>query len=112
MFGKLKLVDVPKRPTKRKASADCAPASGSAFGEMTTDALLDLIPNHLHLARNSNAPDHDRFRFYSTATKQYLEPGKPTAREATIALLELIEKQRREWTQNSDYPPPRSHNSQ
>lgn len=29
MFGKLILINVPKRPTKQKASADCAPANGS-----------------------------------------------------------------------------------
>ena len=69
----------------------------SLYDDFTTDELLDCLPNHLHLARNSNAPDHDRWRIYSDATKKYIEPGMKTARELLVYTLERNDKQMKEW---------------
>lgn len=68
------------------------------YEEMTTDALLEKLPNNLHLARNDNAPDHDRWRIYNSATQKYAEPGAPTAREMMIIAFKRLDDQVKKWT--------------
>lgn len=58
---------------------------------LTTDELLDKLPCHLHLARNTNADPVDRWRLYNIASDQYVEPGKPTARELLIYVLNRLD---------------------
>ena len=67
------------------------------YDEMSTDELLELLPNNLHLARNDNAPEHDRFRVYNSAIGQYEEPGASSARDLLVSMLTRIDEQRREW---------------
>lgn len=67
------------------------------YDDKTTDELLELIPNNLHLARNSDAPDRDRFRMFNSANGKYIEPGAKTGRRAIIKMLEKIDIQRKEW---------------
>jgi len=61
---------------------------------LTTDELLEMLPNHLHLARNENAEHHDRWRIYNRAHKKYLDPGTSTARELLIATYIEMEEAR------------------
>lgn len=67
------------------------------FDDMTTDELLEQLPNNLHIARNDNAPEHDRWRIYNTATEKYVEPGFPNARELMIYTCRRLEEQYRSW---------------
>ena len=57
---------------------------------MTTDDLLEQLPDHLQLARNSNAPEHDRWRIWNRATGQVIAPGFATARDLLIATLKRL----------------------
>jgi len=60
--------------------------------------IFHEIPNHLCLARNSNAPEEDRFRLYSPQSNTYLaDTGAPTAEECIAKWVELREKTRKEW---------------
>ena len=67
------------------------------YNEMATDELLELMPDNLHLAKNSNAPEHDRWRVFNSHTKKYVEPGFSTAKELMIHALTRIDEQRKEW---------------
>lgn len=64
---------------------------------MTTDELLEKLPNNLHLARNDNAPEHDRWRIYNWHTKKYVEPGAATAHQLLVETINRLEGQRRAW---------------
>ena len=68
------------------------------FDDMTTDELLEQLPNNLHVARNDNAPERDRWRIYNSHTQKYVEPGFQTARELMIHTCTRIEEERRSWT--------------
>ncbi len=68
------------------------------YENLTTDELLENLPNNLHLTRNDNAPWHDRWRIYNNHTKKHIEPGCLTARELLLYTLDQLEKQRKEWT--------------
>lgn len=68
------------------------------YENMTTDDLLERLPNNLHLARNDNAPDHDRWRIYNSATQKYTEPGAPNAREVMIIAFNRLDAQIKKWT--------------
>jgi len=70
---------------------------------MTTDELLELLPNNLHVARNDNAPEHDRWRIYNSATHQYVEPGFSTARELMIHTCRRLDEARRSWTRGNPF---------
>ena len=64
---------------------------------MKTDELLELLPDNLHIARNSNAPNFDKYRLYNTTTKKYTKIGRESVRELLILTYDEIEKQRQEW---------------
>jgi hypothetical protein len=68
---------------------------------MTTNELAEKLPNNLHLARNENAPEHDRWRVWNSHTEKYCEPGAATVRDLLIATLERLDKQYRAWTGSS-----------
>ena len=76
----------------------CNVGLSDTLEEKTTDELLELLPSNLHLARNENAPDHDKWRIYNSATKKYIEPGKATARELMLYTAVRMGKITREWT--------------
>ena len=60
--------------------------------------IFERLPNHLMLARNSNAPEFDRWRLYSLTNEKYLEAtGSDTAESCMAKYIELEEKIRREW---------------
>lgn len=67
------------------------------YSGLTTDELLELLPNHLQLARNENAPAHDRWRVYNPFTQEHIEPGQKTARELLIATLTKNDLQMKDW---------------
>ena len=69
----------------------------NTFENMPIEELLENLPNHLHLARNDNAPDHDRWRIYNSATKEYTEPGFPTVRDLLVYTYNRIEESRQQW---------------
>ena len=72
------------------------------FVDMTTDQLAEKLPNNLHLARNDNAPEFDRWRVYNIATEKYAEPGAETVRDLLINTLTRLEEQHRAWTGSSN----------
>lgn len=55
---------------------------------MTTDELLEKMPDHLSLVKNSKADKNDRWRVYNFATDEYVKMDAKTAREALIKTLE------------------------
>ena len=60
--------------------------------------IFERLPNHLMLARNSNAPEFDRWRLYSLTNKKYLEEtGAETAFECMQKYIAIENKQREEW---------------
>ena len=67
------------------------------FDHLTTEELLERMPDNLHLAKNSNAPEHDKWRVFNSHTKKYVEPGFGTARDLMLHVLKRIEEQRKEW---------------
>ncbi len=68
------------------------------FKDMTTNELLEHLPDNLHLARNGDAPEHDRWRIYNSHTKEYQEPGFPTARDLMVYTCLRLEAHLRSWT--------------
>lgn len=70
------------------------------FNDMTTDELLEELPNNLHLARNGNAREDDRWRIFNSHTGQYVEPGYATARELLVRTCNRLDEQFRSWTSN------------
>ena len=70
----------------------------SKYTEMSTDELLELLPSNLHLARNENAPAHDRWRVYNTVTEKHVAPGAVSCRDLLIATLATIDKKMADWT--------------
>ncbi|MES9901099.1 MAG: hypothetical protein ABW168_00285 [Sedimenticola sp.] len=68
------------------------------YADMTTDELLELLPNNLHVARNDNAASNDRWRIFNSHTKKYVEPGYPTARTLMIGAMVRIDEQHKAWT--------------
>lgn len=60
------------------------------YEDLTTDQLLEALPQHLHVARNDNAEPHDRWRIYNTASEKYLEPGSNNVRQLIVATLKQI----------------------
>lgn len=63
----------------------------------TTDALSELIPDNLHPARNSNAPERDRWRMYNTHTERYHEPGFATMHELLLHTARRQREERLAW---------------
>lgn len=61
------------------------------YEDLTTDQLLEVLPQHLHVARNDNAESHDRWRIYNMASKKYLEPGSHNVRQLLISTLKHID---------------------
>ncbi len=60
--------------------------------------IFEALPNHLHLARNSNAAEHDRWRMYNSSNGKYLnETGAKTAEECMKKYIEIEKKEREEW---------------
>jgi hypothetical protein len=80
-----------------EANDRCSAATNSELDDYSTDDLLERLPSNLHLARNENAPEHDRWRMYNSATDEYITPGHSTARAAMIHLITRQEKERRDW---------------
>lgn len=62
--------------------------------DLTTDQLLEMLPNHLHLAHNSNANDGDRWRFWNIAQNMYTAVGYPSARCALLIVLTRLRHRR------------------
>ena len=65
--------------------------------KMTTDELLELLPDNLHLSKNSNAPSHDRWRIYNSFTGKNPKPGFARPRRLLVYTLTRLERQRKEW---------------
>lgn len=61
------------------------------YEDLTTDQLLEALPQHLHAARNDNAEPHDRWRIYNMASREYIEPGKASVRDLLITTLQRID---------------------
>lgn len=62
------------------------------------ESIFDKLPNHLHLARNENAPEYDRFRLYSVVNKNYLEQtAAPTAEDCMKKYIEWMNEEKRKW---------------
>ena len=59
---------------------------------ITTDALLEGLPDHLLLVRNSNADAGDKWRVYNIVTREFIPLQARTAREAIINLLKGMKK--------------------
>jgi len=60
--------------------------------------LLDRLPNHLHLSRNSNAPEFDRWRLYSSVTHEYFEKfSGATPDEVMQKYVDWEEAERKAW---------------
>ena len=59
---------------------------------MSTDELLEQLPANLHIARNENAPEHDRWRVYNSATSKYITPGYSTAHALLVGTLTNIDQ--------------------
>ena len=66
---------------------------------MSTDELLEIMPDNLQLARNDNADPDGKWRAYNRCTDNYCEPGFPTAKAMMIFTLEAIDAQHEAWTQ-------------
>lgn len=60
------------------------------FEDLTTEQLLETLPQHLHVARNDNANPHDRWRIYNMTSKEYIEPGAQNVRQLLVTTLKLI----------------------
>lgn len=60
--------------------------------------LFDRLPNHLHLVRNSNAPEYDRYRLYNIATEEYTKDfsGKDPE-EVMTKYIEWEDQERKNW---------------
>jgi len=63
---------------------------GEEYKKMTTDELLDALPDHLYVARNDEADPEDRWRIYNRVTKKYIDPGYPTVRDLMINTLKIL----------------------
>lgn len=72
------------------------------YEKMDTDAILELLPSNLHLCRNENAPEHDRWRVFNSFTKKYISPGAPTARLLMVATMSKIDEQRAKWVKGGE----------
>lgn len=60
--------------------------------------LFERLPNHLHLARNGNAPEFDRWRLYSLTTKEYIETtGAASAEECMKKYVEMEDMEKEKW---------------
>ena len=60
--------------------------------------LFDRLPDHLHLARNSNAPEFDRWRLYSSTTNEYIESsGAASAEECMQKYVEWEDNEKEKW---------------
>ena len=68
------------------------------FKTMTTDQLLEKLPDNLMLMKNENADDNDRWRIHNAFTKNSVKPGFPTAKDLLIHTLNKIEEQAKSWT--------------
>ncbi len=67
-----------------------------SYNNLTTDELLDLLPDMLCVARKSHADENDRFRIYNRNTEEYARHGFSSARELIIHMLDTIDIQRNE----------------
>ena len=67
------------------------------FKNLTTDELLDALPDNLMPMKNSNAPDFDRWRIYNYVTKKVVEGGHETAHKLLVNCLSEIEELRNKW---------------
>lgn len=76
------------------------------YEKMTTDALLERLPDNLHLARNSSAGSYDRWRIFNSFTGKYVEPGKPSARDLLIYTLDNLALQGRSWCGGGKFDGP------
>ena len=78
-------------PRKRTMPTHAKPTKGVFM-------LLDRLPNHLHLARNSNAPEFDRWRLYSSVTHEYFEKfSGATPDEVMQKYVDWEEAERKAW---------------
>jgi hypothetical protein len=66
---------------------------------MTTDQLLEEIPEHLSLARRNNLGGAGTFRMLSFAGHTIPETEAATGRECLIKYLLWNEEQRKEWNE-------------
>ena len=65
---------------------------------LSLEEMLEKLPNNLMLTRNSDAPEHDRWRLTNSLTKETLKiTGAPTAGECMRNYLLHEEAVRREW---------------
>lgn len=59
---------------------------------LTTEELLEKLPDHLFLTQNSNAEENDRWRIFNRATDEYIHMNASTAREALINLYKKMDE--------------------
>lgn len=83
LIGSLKVVD----PDNARPALD----------ELPVEELLCHLPPMLFIARNPNAPAHDRYRLYREISATFLEPGAPSVRELLAHHLAEAEKARLSW---------------
>ena len=63
--------------------------------------IFERLPDHLHLSRNANAPDYDRWRLYSSVTKEYLSSTSArTAEECMVKYIEIEDAEKAAWKQS------------
>ena len=73
-------------------------SNGMLVAGLSLAELLERLPNNLMLARNSYAPEHDRWRLFNTVTNETAEvSGSPTAEECMRKYLEYEEAERKKW---------------
>ena len=64
--------------------------------------LFEKLPDNLMLARNSNAPEFDRWRIHNYTSNETLEKtGSHTATQCVQKYTELEEIQRKKWVGES-----------
>ncbi len=67
-------------------------------GIVCMSAILEKLPDNLHLARNSNAPENDRWRLYNSSNHRYLETtGASSPIECVEKYLAIEAKELRSW---------------
>lgn len=68
------------------------------YDEMSTDELLNIMPDNLLLMRNDNKEPEKRWRLYNTLTKKRCSCWGLTARDLMIKTLKDLDWQLRSWT--------------
>ena len=63
------------------------------YNNMTLEELLNILPDNLHVARNDNADENNRWKIFNRVLNKYVGGGFPSARELIIGTLTKIDGQ-------------------